>query len=154
MLTVGRIDRDAAAQHFPFLAAKYPGRRKAIKEFTHRDPDYVFWIYPDGRVHDARDSHLRNTPRGYEHILDDEPEYCGFLRGRVATWLGHQLIVVYCREDALAEAGDKLDQFLTGLAAIPIAIDPEALVVSDNADIYGTVEDLHYRNLGSTQNTG
>ena len=75
-----------------------------------------------GVLHDARDSHLSNVPRGYEHILDDEPEYCGFLRGRVATWLGHQLIVVYCREDALSEAGDRVAQFLTGLAAIPVAI--------------------------------
>jgi hypothetical protein len=57
MITVGSVTRDVAAKRFTFLAATVSGRRKAIKEFTHRDPDYVFWIYPDGRLHDARRSH-------------------------------------------------------------------------------------------------
>ena len=87
MITVGSVTRDAAAQRFPFLALKYSGRRAAIKEFTHRDPDFVYWIYPDGRLHDARDSHAKNEPRGYEHIVNDEPDYGGFLRGRVASLL-------------------------------------------------------------------
>ena len=145
MITTGSIARDTAAEHFPFLAARYPGRRGAIKEFTHRDPDFVFWIYPDGRLHDAKNSHLRNTPRGFEHILDDEPDYGGFLRGRVATLLGRQLIVVYCRPEALAAPGPKLDQFLRGVDALPIALQSGALVVSDNADIYGTLTDLYDR---------
>ena len=145
MITVGSITRDVAAERFPFLAARYPGRRSALKELTHRDPDFVFWIYPDGRLHNAKDSHLRNAPRGFEYILDDEPDYGGFLRGRVATSFGHQLIVVYCREEALATAGPQLDQFLRGVDALPIAIQEDALVVSDNADIYGTIMDLYDR---------
>jgi len=134
-----------AAEWFPFLAARYPGRRREIKEFTHRDPDFVFWIYPDGRLHDARDSHLRNVPRGYGHILRDEPDYGGFLRGRVATHFEHQLVVVYCRAEALAEAGPAVGQFLRGLDQVPVWVSDEALVVSDNADIYGTVADLQGR---------
>ena len=145
MITVGSVTRETAAEHFPFLAAKYPGRRRAIKEFTHQDPDFVFWIFPDGRLHDAKNSHLRNTPRGFEHILQDEPDYDGFLRGRVASLFGRQLIVVYCREDALTAGSPKLDQFLLGIDALPIPIQDDALVVSDNADIYGTVRDLQYR---------
>src|SRR3569833_1594846 len=110
MITVGSVNRLMAAERFCFLAEWFPGRRVAVKEFTHRDPDYVFWIYPDGRLFDARRSHRRNVPRGFEHILDDEPDYGGFLRGRVATegqWL---LVVVYCREGTLATAGPKHDQ--------------------------------------------
>jgi len=151
MITVGSISRDSAAERFPFLATRCRGRRKAIKEFTHADPDFVFWIFPSGRLYDARDSHLRNTPRGYRHILDDEPDYCGFLRGRVATLpsaereTGGQLIVVYCREEALAESGPKLDQFLRGVEALPIAIREDALVISDNGDIYGMIADLYER---------
>ncbi|MCW3062784.1 MAG: hypothetical protein JWQ02_4605 [Capsulimonas sp.] len=145
MITIGSITRDAAAGDFPFLAARYPGRRRALKEFTHRDPDFVFWIYPDGKLHDAKDSHLRNTPRGFEYILDDEPDYGGFLRGRVATAFGRQLIVVYCRAEALSAAGPQLDQFLCGIDALPIAIQSDALVVSDNADIYGTITDIFSR---------
>jgi hypothetical protein len=92
------------------------GRRNKIKEFTHRDPDFVFWIYPDGRPHDAKRPHRDNVPRGYEAILDDEPDYGGFLRGRVASLGSGQLVVVYCRPEALAMPGEKLAQFLSGLA--------------------------------------
>jgi hypothetical protein len=145
VLTVGSVSREAAAARFPFLAAKVSGRRNQIKEFTHRDPDYVFWVYPDGRLHDAKRSHRDNVPRGYEAILDDEPDYGGFLRGRVASLGGDQLVVVYCRPEALAAPGEKLSQFLRGLSQLPVPLDGEALVVSDNADIYGTVADLFQR---------
>jgi putative acetyltransferase len=121
------------------------GRRKAIKQFTHRNPDYVFWIYPDGRLHDARDSHRDNVPPGHESIIDDEPEYGGFLRGRVASVAKDQLVVVYCREDALAVAGEKLDQLLAGLSRLPVPLRDDALVISDNGDMYGTVAGLYER---------
>ncbi|TXT26661.1 MAG: hypothetical protein FD138_2830 [Planctomycetota bacterium] len=145
MVTVGSVTREAAASRFSFLAAKVSGRRQQIKEFTHRDPDFVFWIYSDGRLHDAKLSHRDNVPRGYEAILDDEPDYGGFLRGRVASLGSDQLIVVYCRPESLAAPGEKLDQFLAGIARLPIPVADEALVVSDNADIYGTVADLFER---------
>lgn len=146
MITVGSVSREDAARRFPFLGAAVSGRRKAIKEFTHRDPDFVFWIYPDGQLHDARDSHRDNVPRGYEYILDDEPDYGGFLRGRVASIGEDQLIVVYCREDALSGTGDTLGQFLVGLSKLPVPVRDDALVISDNGDIYGTVADLIQRN--------
>lgn len=149
MITVGSVPREAAAHRFPFLAGKFSGRRKAIKEFTHRDPDFVFWIYPDGRCFDARDAHLKNVPRGYEHILGDEPDYGGFLRGRVASSFEGQLIVLYCRPEALAVAGEKLTQFLTGLSFMPILVAADALVISDNGDLYGTVSDLQERGQDS-----
>jgi len=123
----------------------YPGRRTSIREVTHRDPEFVFWIYPDGRLHDARRSHRDNVPKGFKHILADEPDYCGFLRGRVVRHDGHQLIVVYCRSEALAESGVQIEQFVLGLERMPIPIDDEAIVISDNADIYGTVADLWKR---------
>lgn len=148
MLTVGSVSREAAAARFPFLAAKVSGRRNRIKEFTHRDPDFVFWVYPDGRLHDARRSHRDNVPRGYEAILDDEPDYGGFLRGRVASLGGDQLVVVYCRPEALAAPGPKLDQLLAGLSQLPIPLHDGALVVSDNGDLYGTVADLCERAAG------
>lgn len=145
MITVGSVSREVAASRFPFLAVKVSGRRRQIKEFTHRDPDYVFWVYPDGRLHDARRSHRDNVPRGYEGIEDDEPDYGGFLRGRVASHGGDQLVVVYCRPEALAVPGEKLSQLLAGLAQLPVPLRDDALVVSDNADIYGTVADLEQR---------
>ena len=145
MITVGSVSREDAAKRFPFLAVAVSGRRSAIEEFTHRDPDFVFWIYPDGRLHDARRSHRDNVPRGYESIVDDEPDYGGFLRGRVASFEADQLVVVYCPEEALVAAGEKLDQFLAGLSKLPVPVLNEALVVSDNGDIYGTVADLYQR---------
>ena len=145
MVTVGSVSRDEAAKRFPFLAAAFSGRRKAIKEFTHRDPDYVFWIYPDGRLYDARRSHRDNVPRGYEYIMDEEPDYGGFLRGRVASLAQNQLVVVYCREEALAAAGEKLNQFLAGLSKLPVPVRDDALVISDNGDVYGTISDIYDR---------
>lgn len=64
MITVVSITLDVAADRFPFLATQYKGRRSKIKEFTHRAPDLVFLVYPDGRLHDARDAHWKNLPRG------------------------------------------------------------------------------------------
>jgi hypothetical protein len=77
--------------------------------------------------------------------LADEPDYCGFLRGRVVRKDGNQLIVVYCRSEALASGGVQVEEFVLGLDQMPIPIDDEALVISDNADIYGRVADLWKR---------
>jgi hypothetical protein len=145
MITVGSVTRAEIAQVFPFLAEKFSGRRNAIKELTHGRPDFVFWVFPDGRLHDARDAHARNVPKGHEGILDDEPDYGGFLRGRVVTSRGKQLIVVYCRSEALAAAGSKLTQFLRAMRQMPVPVADDALVISDNADIYGTLMDLEER---------
>src|SRR6266404_977974 len=145
MITIGSVSREVATERFPFLASHYPGRRTAIRELTHRDPEFVFWVHPDGRLHDARRSHRDNVPKGWERILADEPDYCGFLRGRVVRHDGHQLIVVYCRSEALAKSGAQIEQFVLGLERMPIPIDDEALVISDNADIYGSVADLWKR---------
>ncbi len=136
---------------FAFLSPRFRGRRAAIKELTHRDPDFVFWIFPDGRLHDARDAHRSNVPRGYEHIVDDEPDYGGFLRGRVASADEHQLVVVYCRPETLAAPGPSLTQLLAGLRALPVPLADNALVISDNGDVYGTVADLYSRSSEITE---
>lgn len=146
MITIGSVSRESATERFEFLAPKFRGRRNAIKDFTHAAPEFVFWIFPDGRLFDAKDAHRKNVPRGHEHILDDEPDYGGFLRGRVVRSVdGHQLVVVYCRPEALAAAGRPLAQLLQGLSQLPLPLDRDALVISDNADIYGTVHDLVQR---------
>lgn len=145
MITLGSVTREDAAQCFSFLATNYRGRRSAIREFTHRDPDFVFWIDLEGCLLDARDSHLKNPPKGYEHILKDEPDYGGFLRGRVASLGENQLVVVYCRQEALEHAGKKLKQFLRGIRQMPVLLRDEALIISDNGDIYGTLDDLFAR---------
>lgn len=145
MITVGSITREGAAMLFPFLAVHFSGRRSAIRELTHRDPEFVFWIFPDGQLHDARRSHRDNVPRGYEHIVKDEPDYCGFLRGRIVRHTEQQLIVVYCRPEALAGKGPAVQQLVRGLEQVPVPLDDSALVISDNADIYGTVGDLFGR---------
>ena len=148
MINSGSVSRSEATDRFEVLAEKVRGRRRALNEFTHTDPDFVFWIYPDGRIFDAKDAHIRNYPKGHAHILKDKPEYGGFLRGRVATKLEHQLIVVYCREDALHSDPARMAQFLKGITRIPVPLDPEALVVSDNADLYGTLMDIEERLVG------
>lgn len=145
MITVGSVSREVATERFPFLATHYSGRRNAIRDLTHCDPEFVFWIFPDGRLHDAKRSHRDNVPKGFEHILRDEPDYGGFLRGRVVRLSGHQLVVVYCRSEALAKAGPAVEQLTCALENLPIPLDDEALVISDNADLYGTMTDLWHR---------
>jgi hypothetical protein len=145
MITIGSINRASVTNDFPFLAEKFRGRRKAIKAFTHLSPDYVFWIFPDGRLFDAKNSHKSNVPKGYQNILTDEPDYGGFLRGRVASNYGSQLIVVYCHPEALATDAEKMTQFLKGCKQMPIPIYQNALVISDNGDIYGTISDIRER---------
>ncbi len=142
MITIGSIKRETAQVDFPFLAKKFKGRRKELKNFTPLNPDFVFWIFPDGNLFDAKDAHRKNYPTGYKHILDDEPDYGGFLRGRIASNYGPQLIIVYCRSEALIEKGEKLQQLLEGMSEIPIPILGDTLVISDNGDIYGTLDDL------------
>ena len=122
MLTVGSVSREDAARVFPFLSARFRGRRAAIKELTHRDPEFVFWIHPEGLLHDARDAHRRHPPRGFEHIIDDPPDYGGFLRGRLASDDGQQIVVVYCRAEALASPGPSLSQLLIGLRQLPVPL--------------------------------
>lgn len=145
MITLGSVTRDEAAARFPFLAARYRGRRGAIREVTHRAPELVFWVSPDGALIDARDGHLRNPPKGRADILKDQPDYGGYLRGRVARYAGDQFIVVYCRPEALADDRGSIAQLLAGFARVPIPIDASALVVSDNGDLYGTLDDLRRR---------
>jgi hypothetical protein len=145
MITVGSVTREAAARRFYFLQEGITGRRKAVNELTHKDPDFVFWIYPDGRLFDAKDAHIRNYPKGHKWILEDEPDYGGFLRGRVATSITGQVIVVYCRPEALASDGAKMGQFLDGISQLPVPLAADALVISDNGDIYGTIADMESR---------
>jgi hypothetical protein len=152
VITIGSITREQASQTFDFLGEGFRGRRSAIRDLTHGTPEFVFWIYPDGRLHDARTSHRAHPPRGYAHIVNDEPDYGGFLRGRVVRYAGHQLIAVYCRSEALASATPSLRQLLTGLEQMPMPVDDSALVVSDNADIYGTVSDLWERTYSNDRN--
>lgn len=145
LITVGSISRDDAAARFPFLAERARARRTALKEFTHRDPELVFWISPEGRLLDAGRAHRENPPPGHAHILDDEPDYGGFLRGRIARLGEDQLIAIYCRPEALAVSGPAVQQLMKGLADCPVPLEPEALVVSDNGDLYGTLADLAER---------
>lgn len=52
---------------------------------------------------------------------------------------------MYYRPEALAAPGEKVGQLTRGLAQLPVPLDDGALVVSDNADLYGTVSDLFRR---------
>jgi len=147
LITVGSISREKACAVFPFLHEKYRGRRKDIKDFTHTFPEFVFWIYPDGKLYNAKDAHKKNVPRGYEYILNDEPYYGGFLRGRLARQFEEQILVVYCESEVLYNDVKKIEQFLKGISEIPMPIDKNTLVISDNGDIYGSISDVEERLL-------
>jgi len=145
MITEGSLNRNELVEDFPFLEPTFSGRRSAIKEFTHLAPDFVFWIYPDGTLHDAKDAHRTNYPKGFKHILNDPPEYGGFIRGRLASNLGQPILVVYCRETALIDDKSKIEQLSIGLDQLPVPISRDTVVISDNGDLYGTLEDVENR---------
>lgn len=145
MITIGSISREKATGMFPFLGTKYRGRRKALKDYTHTYPEFVFWVFPNGELFNAKDAHKKNVPKGYEYILKDEPNYGGFLRGRLARQFEDQIIAVYCEPEALSNNVEKMQQFLTAINEIPVPIYEDALVVSDNGDIYGTIDDIEER---------
>lgn len=80
MIAVGSIRREDVIADFPFLRESYKGRRKAIKEFTHLAPDFVFWIFPDGKLFDAKDSHKKNTQKYLNNkLLYDLNEFYGLM---------------------------------------------------------------------------
>lgn len=145
MITVGSISRQTASEQFEFLAPRFPGRRMAIRQLTHTYPELVFWISPEGHLLDARDAHRNHPPPGSAWILRDAPDYGGFLRGRLARYGDHQLLVLYCRPEALAEPGSAVVQLVRGLAQLPVPVAADTLVISDNGDLYGTVTDLQSR---------
>lgn len=145
MITVGSISRETAASIFLFLQETYRGRRKEIKEFTHTYPEFVFWIYPSGELFNAKDAHKKNIPKGFDYILKDEPNYGGFLRGRLARQFEEQIIVIYCEPEALCNNTEKIKQFLIGIEQIPLPISDKTLVISDNGDMYGTISDIKKR---------
>ena len=144
LISVGSVSRDDAALVLPFLTERYSGRRKEIRRITHTDPELVFWISPEGSFIDARDAHLKNPPAGFEHIVHDEPDYGGFLRGRVAQYANQQFVAVYVRPEALV-GGPALTQFMNGSGEFPIPLNADCLVISDNGDLYGTINDLRDR---------
>ena len=56
---------------------------KAIRSITHSKPLLVFWVSPEGKVLDARDSHHDNPPDKDRSVLSHK-SHKGHLRGRAA----------------------------------------------------------------------
>jgi len=46
-----------------------------FSKLPHGVPEFMFWIYPDGKLHDAKTSHRAHPPPGFAHILKSEPDY-------------------------------------------------------------------------------
>jgi len=59
---------------------------------------------------------------------------------------------------------DRIGQFLDGISQLPVPLAADALVISENGDIYGTIRDMEARRaeliqqagpgLGAVSNTG
>lgn len=145
MITVGSVSREDAARWFPFLSPSAPGRRTAMRDFTHRDPEFVF-LDLSRRAALRRETQPSREPAEGLRAHHRRRTGLRWLPSRSRrTTRRPPLIVVYCRSEALAEHGPAVAHLLAGLSRIPSPIDDDALVVSDNADIYGTVADLAAR---------
>jgi len=54
----------------------------------------------------------------------------------------------------LAYDPDRIGQFLDGISQLPVPLAADALVISDNGDIYGTIKDMEARMAELTQQAG
>ena len=88
---------------------------------------HVYALTSSQSLHETLDLFLTREAAEAElrEILEDEPDYGGFLRGRIVTFRGRQLVVVYCRPTALAAPGPTLTQFIRGLSAVPARRSPK-----------------------------
>jgi len=59
-----------------------------------------------------------------------------------------------CRPETLAYDPDRIGQFLDGISQLPVPLAADALVISDNGDIYGTIKDMDARMAELIQQAG
>lgn len=65
-----------------------------IRNITHADPLFIFWISPMGEVLEVHNSHRESPPDGDKTIFNDR-SHKGYLRGRVAEFGDKIYIVIY-----------------------------------------------------------
>jgi hypothetical protein len=113
--------------------------RGAIRDLTHGTPEFVFWDFiPTVGFTTTHQSPSSSATRLRNTSSATNPITAVFLRGRVVRYAGQQLIAVYCRSDALASAYPvTFASSLADWSRCRYQLTISALVVSDNADIYG-----------------
>ncbi|MGD1841629.1 MAG: hypothetical protein ACFB0B_12140 [Thermonemataceae bacterium] len=145
MITVGSVSREEATQRFYFLERRFTGRKKAIQDFTHAHPEFNFWIDPTGKLWDAREAQRHRINKLPTDLPENVMQESDFLKGHLARQFEDQIIIVHCDQEALIDNQRKLKQLVVGIAQIPVFIHKDALVISDQGDLYGTLEDIERR---------
>ena len=75
MITVGSVSRDQAAEAFAFLAPRFRGRRTAIKELTHAQPDSINQPPQDGCERNPGGLLAGTSPQWVYVNRDPSPQY-------------------------------------------------------------------------------
>jgi hypothetical protein len=147
-LTIGSVQRVEASTWFPFLADNVPQRVADLEAFVEDASETEIAIAKDGTLAEPQEVARASKRPGFAQIVRGEPAAADVMRCIIAQRLGRQLVVVYCRSEALAAAGPALTQLLQGLEQLPIPLDDDALIVSNLGDIYGTFDDVIERAAG------
>ena len=103
MITVGSVDREEAAIDFSFLAKNFRGRRKAIKEFNSPFLQTMYFGYIQMVSFSMPETRIRSiNQKGSSIYWKMSLIIVVFYVVGLPANYGSQLIVVYCREEALA----------------------------------------------------
>jgi hypothetical protein len=138
-VTVGSVNREAAGLRYPFLAENHrrAATQLAIQSLATTEPNYFFSIHLDGSVHSLLNlNELRAHSAGTTADSDD------LLLQVLGMTQGQLIITFLLDEDALAQPGPRLNQFVTGVQNISFPLDQSAFVISDEGDLYGTLGDV------------
>lgn len=69
-------------------------RYARIRDITHANPLFIFWVSPIGEVLEVNNFHRESPPDGDKAIFNDRG-HKGYLRGRVAEFGDKIYIVIY-----------------------------------------------------------
>jgi hypothetical protein len=155
-VTAGSVTREEAARRFHFLV-KDCGKnsvKEAIQQLVKTNKTFHVWIGSDGSAEECSETdaieetiQLSINRDGKEKAKNTEYIYV-----QIIYALHDQLIVVYFQGELLGFRGSQTVRFVKGMQTIKAPYSDLALVISDEGDLYGTMEDIFERaNLTSSQ---
>lgn len=147
--TTGTVTREEAAKRFHFLGntCRKDSIMEAIKQLVKSNKSFHVWIEQNGSAEENSETdsieesiHLSSTQSGERKTKDSDYIYVQIIHA-----LHDQLIVVYFQSELLGFPGSQTLRFVKGMQSIKSPYDYSALVISDQGDLYGTMEDVVQR---------
>lgn len=147
--TTGTVSREEAAKRFHFLdnTCGKDSIMEAIKQLVKSNKTFHVWIGQDSSTEENSETdsieesiQLSSTQGGERKTKDSDYIYVQIIHA-----LHDQLIVVYFQGELLGFPGSQTLRFVKGMQSIKSPYDYSALVISDQGDLYGTMEEVVQR---------